>query len=464
RMSNIPEDELLSAYLDGELNGAELAQVEQLLSRSASARELLEELRALSAEVKSLPVEKLDEDLSKSVLRIVEQKRKKATSESAPSADFAETPERESTVVYWSRTILHRLNNPRIWAWEAVIVAVALLLLFFNPQQEMAPRQGEAARREIALKEQNEKLPSAVAPRSSITVGAPATAATELSAETSKVAAANKPASMESLSRRRSSLSEKPAMARRVKLADTSTELKSKSQISAALPAEKSQQSFAQAPASAQILVVHCDISEEARKNQAFDKLLAENKLVRQKMPADKFDAKTMQKAEASPTVLRNNVSSSAADERSFGRISADAAEGSTVEYVYVEAPFARIEAAIAGLSSQSQNFQNVLINQTNDVSILVKGGRKFQTLHPAAAPAHYGASRASKGGGQDATLAKPARQNMTFRQYDANLSFYKNSPKMQQAVFVLRVVNDVQNSPQKSKTPAKAGNAGKTQ
>ena len=48
-------DELLSAYLDGELPAVERAAVEAHLATSAEDRELLEELRDLRGELQALP-------------------------------------------------------------------------------------------------------------------------------------------------------------------------------------------------------------------------------------------------------------------------------------------------------------------------------------------------------------------------------------------------------------------------
>ena len=45
-MNDVPDTELLSAYLDGELTADEQVRVEQILAASAEARQLLEELRA----------------------------------------------------------------------------------------------------------------------------------------------------------------------------------------------------------------------------------------------------------------------------------------------------------------------------------------------------------------------------------------------------------------------------------
>ncbi len=68
-MNDLPENELLSAYLDGELTAAERAEVERLLAANPAARQLLDELRTLRATLRALPPRKLGEDLSRQVLR-----------------------------------------------------------------------------------------------------------------------------------------------------------------------------------------------------------------------------------------------------------------------------------------------------------------------------------------------------------------------------------------------------------
>jgi hypothetical protein len=72
-MTYDPQDELLSAYLDGELSGDELRRVEQLLVDNAEYRQLYEELRALGSSFQALPRYRLAEDLSQRVLRRAEQ-------------------------------------------------------------------------------------------------------------------------------------------------------------------------------------------------------------------------------------------------------------------------------------------------------------------------------------------------------------------------------------------------------
>ena len=48
-MNNVPDNELLSAYLDGEVTAEQQADVERLLAANPAARQLLDELRALSS-------------------------------------------------------------------------------------------------------------------------------------------------------------------------------------------------------------------------------------------------------------------------------------------------------------------------------------------------------------------------------------------------------------------------------
>src|SRR5262249_3764928 len=61
RMAQSPED-LLNAYLDGELTAEEQAQVEQRLAESADFRQLHDELRAVRTGLESLPTYRLGPD------------------------------------------------------------------------------------------------------------------------------------------------------------------------------------------------------------------------------------------------------------------------------------------------------------------------------------------------------------------------------------------------------------------
>lgn len=66
-------DELISAYLDGELTADERRLVEQQLMDNLEHRKMFEELRALRNSIKSLPAHKLDDDFHLRVLKRAER-------------------------------------------------------------------------------------------------------------------------------------------------------------------------------------------------------------------------------------------------------------------------------------------------------------------------------------------------------------------------------------------------------
>jgi len=130
-MKDVLENELFSAYLDGELTAAEQADVGQLLAHSPAARQLLEELRALSSKLQALPQQKLGEDLSRQVLGVA-QRRMLATS-AAPG----ELPQPAPST---RRAILRRLVGSRAVVWSALAVAVAVILTVMDrgPKKQIA--------------------------------------------------------------------------------------------------------------------------------------------------------------------------------------------------------------------------------------------------------------------------------------------------------------------------------------
>jgi len=62
-------DELLSAFLDGELSPTERAQVEKHLAASAPDRQLLAELQTLRSDVAALPPAAISPDFADRVVR-----------------------------------------------------------------------------------------------------------------------------------------------------------------------------------------------------------------------------------------------------------------------------------------------------------------------------------------------------------------------------------------------------------
>lgn len=159
-MSDLHENELISAYLDGELSGEDRARVEQLLATNPEARQLVDELRALSTTLQSLPAQPVGESLSERVMRIAERRTLAGSAVQADedsSADKEEhRPVRANTD--WPRAF-RRLVQPRTILWPAAAVAVAVAIMLSNrrgaePRPEeiaSAPRSGGATSSIVAI-------------------------------------------------------------------------------------------------------------------------------------------------------------------------------------------------------------------------------------------------------------------------------------------------------------------------
>lgn len=130
--NNADFDELLSAYIDGELTAAERAAVESQLETDPAARELVAEMRSLSGTLKSLPREPLAEDLRSAVLAQI----------------------RDKTVVLPPV----RISMARRLMWPALAIAAALMLMFVQGDHKREPdhvakievNDGEGRERELA--------------------------------------------------------------------------------------------------------------------------------------------------------------------------------------------------------------------------------------------------------------------------------------------------------------------------
>ncbi len=132
-MLDLPENELFSAYIDGELTADEQAEVEQILNDNPEARQLVDDLRSLSSSLQALPAYKLDQDLVSRVLRQAE--REMLAEPAAPLPKFHQVDLPADKPVSWTR----RLLRPRNFAWSAVAIAVALILAINEPGREDGP-------------------------------------------------------------------------------------------------------------------------------------------------------------------------------------------------------------------------------------------------------------------------------------------------------------------------------------
>lgn len=117
------DDELLSAYVDGELTAAERAQVEERLRTDPAAVAFVEELRGLSAVVKSLPRETVGRDLRATILAKANEAR--ADLAAHHPGNYEPLP----PIDRWQ-------GLRRGLVWSAFAIAATLLIALFQPAEE----------------------------------------------------------------------------------------------------------------------------------------------------------------------------------------------------------------------------------------------------------------------------------------------------------------------------------------
>lgn len=150
-----PDDELLSAYIDGELTADELRAVEQWIASDPAAQAMVEELRAVSKAVQSLPAAKVPADWTAQL-----QRRLDIVASGGPEG------------------IAHAARSPSVgrskrgWLWSAAAIAAAVAIMLLLPrdvENELAMREPEvpapaaAPERDRALADR-ERGPRALSP------------------------------------------------------------------------------------------------------------------------------------------------------------------------------------------------------------------------------------------------------------------------------------------------------------
>ncbi len=118
------DDELLSAYLDDELAPEARAHVEARLAADSQARQLLEELKAVSRAVQGLPAATLDADLRESVLRRAERAMLVPGERVSASG-----PDEKAWRMPFGR-------SKRSWFWAGAALAAGLLLMVYDRAAE----------------------------------------------------------------------------------------------------------------------------------------------------------------------------------------------------------------------------------------------------------------------------------------------------------------------------------------
>ena len=131
-MKNGPENELLSAYLDGEATPQERAEVEKLIASDPAARSLLDELQAIREGIQNLPAVHLGKDLCERVLQLAERQMLLEQ----PTADRSAARPTPGSL---TRSIARRLFQPRAIIRTALILLVAAGLYVFDVRGRAKP-------------------------------------------------------------------------------------------------------------------------------------------------------------------------------------------------------------------------------------------------------------------------------------------------------------------------------------
>jgi hypothetical protein len=137
--------EIISAYFDGELTGEKLAEAERILAASPTARRWLKELRAMGANVQSLPQSRLDVGFADRVLQAAERQML-AAPKAEPGERFANQPAAArnapaSEVAAFIQPATRSLPTRRSWklsqALLATLAAAGCLAAIFAGLQAM---------------------------------------------------------------------------------------------------------------------------------------------------------------------------------------------------------------------------------------------------------------------------------------------------------------------------------------
>jgi anti-sigma factor RsiW len=122
-------DELISAYVDGELTDPERVAVEQRMEQDERQRRLFERLCTLQRRLALLPTYRLDEGFA---VRVVRQIESLSPSESEQSVELAVAVRRDSGSSDRTRRAL--ALNLRGVIWAVAAIATAILLMVFAPR------------------------------------------------------------------------------------------------------------------------------------------------------------------------------------------------------------------------------------------------------------------------------------------------------------------------------------------
>jgi anti-sigma factor RsiW len=408
--------ELLSAYLDGELTAEEQALVERRLGDSAEFRQLHDELRALRAGLQALPRQQLDADFAESVVRRAERSRL-ATPALKPAMPYADEPVSRAEMPTARERIQRGL---RAFRWSIVAIAVALLIMIFNRDEQQeeanvalvqdaarkdetnhedsgdgvmmaAPAEMEALKRKANSREltrdQSEAdavlAAPASAPAADILAGKPAAAMTADSA------ADKHPETGQSAQSVGGGVGSRAMPSRTAKSHRYAAPEKQHAFFQKNDRLQSAQQALLKLDTTFDdVLIVRCDISPQAAKSRAFERLLAD-----QHIDLVTSDSPKKQRARDARQDLAGPGEATGADEKSSAENAAADDATQPPEAFFVEASPAQIAATLAELQSRSNEFLVLSFQspKANGIagelaeSTIDRAGSKLRAAEPAA-------------------------------------------------------------------------------
>ena len=147
-MEENKHEELISAYLDGELNAAEQERTVKWIAEDPRAQKLLEELQGLQEAMRELPRHRLENNLTQPVLEQIDaqpaealysmasadMQPEKIMCEMAPTMDALAAPAAISHASSEPEKSLDH-DRRRLYLWPAVAIAAAVLLMVFSSRE-----------------------------------------------------------------------------------------------------------------------------------------------------------------------------------------------------------------------------------------------------------------------------------------------------------------------------------------
>lgn len=406
-------EELITAYLDGELTADEQAQVEQALASDARLRQMHNDLRALRSSLQALPQQTLDASFAERVLRAAQQAQ-------APPVD-AEPEVLVKTHHGHDTTVRPAQHEPLAWrvvVWTIAGLAATVVVMLFLPKQtsEVArhlPGTRESETRVAAPQQAPEQAADSLA-KDSVAESPKRSFAAENAAETAeaRIEAPTAPAPPEAAAPKAlmRTAPAPPAAFHSAPAADANAPppaVRGVAPPAAPARAEALQQDqFAQAAASDQLLVVRLQVPAADLERRAIDPVLARNL---GSAVADDKSPEAETKSDVGP-MDKLNKQQLADLNKQLAEVEADQQS----DFVYVEATPEQLAATIDELSTQL-GYPLSLAPFGDDA---LPSGERSQggAMAPKAAPAMGAARDNAQPGGRSFAARGSAKPNVAHQ------------------------------------------------